>query len=92
MTKESTKVIKEPLKVKKVPSFLVSITAVILGVIAGSILILIIGKNPIVGFERLLFGAFSNKRRIGNTLSMSTQLILMGLSFSFAYKTGLFNI
>ena len=72
MTKESTKVIKEPLKVKKVPSFLVSITAVILGVIAGSILILIIGKNPIVGFERLLFGAFSNKRRIGNTLSMST--------------------
>ena len=92
MKNKSTKVINKPLQAKKVPSFLVSISAVILGVIAGSILILIIGKNPIVGFERLLFGAFSNKRRIGNTLSMSTQLILMGLSFSFAYKTGLFNI
>ena len=92
MKNESAKVINKPLKAKKVPSFLVSISAVILGVLAGSVLILIIGKNPIVGFERLLFGAFSNKRRIGNTLSMSTQLILMGLSFSFAYKTGLFNI
>ena len=92
MKKEKTKVIKKPLEAKKAPSFLVSISAVFLGVIAGAILILLIGKNPLVGYERLLFGAFSNKRRIGNTLSMSTQLILMGLSFSFAYKTGLFNI
>lgn len=92
MKKETAKVIKKPLEVKKVPSFLVSISTVFLGVLAGSILILMIGKNPIKGFERLLFGAFSNVRRVGNTLSMSTQLILMGLSFSFAYKTGLFNI
>lgn len=92
MKKETAKVIKKPLEVKKVPSFLVSISTVFLGVLAGSILILMIGKNPIKGFERLLFGAFSNVRRVGNTLSMSTQLILMGLSFFFAYKTGLFNI
>ena len=92
MKKETAKVIKKPLEVKKVPSFLVSISTVFLGVLAGSILILMIGKNPIKGFERLLFGAFSNVRRVGNTLSMSTKLILMGLSFSFAYKTGLFNI
>ena len=92
MKKETAKVIKKPLEVKKVPSFLVSISTVFLGVLAGSILILMIGKNPIKGFERLLFGAFSNVRRVGNTLSMSTQLILRGLSFSFAYKTGLFNI
>ena len=92
MKKETAKVIKKPLEIKKVPSFLVSISTVFLGVLAGSILILMIGKNPIKGFERLLFGAFSNVRRVGNTLSMSTQLILMGLSFSFAYKTGLFNI
>ncbi|MGN1164245.1 MAG: ABC transporter permease [Candidatus Ornithospirochaeta sp.] len=92
MKKEKTTMVKKPLEAKKVPSFLVSISAVVLGILAGSVLILIIGKNPITAFERLLFGAFSNKRRIGNTLGMSTQLILMGLSFSFAYKTGLFNI
>ena len=93
MMKKNTKTtIRKPLEAKKVPSFLVSISAVVLGVIAGSLLILIIGKNPITAFERLIFGAFSNKRRVGNTLGMSTQLILMGLSFSFAYKTGLFNI
>ncbi len=80
------------LKEKKASPFLVSISAVLLGICAGGILILCIGKNPFLGFERLAFGAFSNKRRIGNTLGMATQLILMGLSFSFAYKTGLFNI
>ena len=44
MKNESAKVINKPLKAKKVPSFLVSISAVILGVLAGSVLILIIGK------------------------------------------------
>ena len=92
MKKEKTVAVRKPLEQKKVPSVLVSISAVVLGVLAGSLLIIIIGKNPITAFERLLFGAFSNKRRVGNTLGMSTQLILMGLSFSFAYKTGLFNI
>ena len=73
-------------------SFIVSIITVILGVIAGSILILAIGKNPFVAFEKIIFGALSNTRRIGNTLAYSTQLILVGLSVSFAFKTGLFNI
>ena len=56
------------LKEKKASPFLVSISAVLLGICAGGILILCIGKNPFLGFERLAFGAFSNKRRIGNTL------------------------
>ena len=87
-----SKVINKPLEARKASPLLVSLSAVFLGIIAGAILIALIGKNPIAGFDRILFGALSNVRRIGNTLGMSTQLILIGLSVAFAFKTGLFNI
>ena len=80
------------LEARKASPLLVSLSAVFLGIIAGSIFILFIGKNPFDGFEKILFGALSSRRRIGNTLGMSTQLILIGLSVAFAFKTGLFNI
>ena len=82
----------KPLEARKASPLLVSLSAVFLGIIAGSIFILFIGKNPFDGFEKILFGALSSRRRIGNTLGMSTQLILIGLSVAFAFKTGLFNI
>lgn len=87
-----SKVINKPLEARKASPFLVSLSAVVLGVLAGALLICLIGKNPITGFDKILFGALSNVRRIGNTLGMSTQLILIGLSVAFAFKTGLFNI
>ena len=81
-----------PLEARKASPLLVSLSAVVLGIIAGALLILLIGKNPITGFDRIIFGALSNTRRVGNTLGMATQLILIGLSVAFAFKTGLFNI
>ena len=86
------KVINKPLEARKASPLLVSVSAVILGMLAGCILILVIGKNPITGYSKLFMGALSNKRKIGATIGISTQLIFAGLSFSFAYKTGLFNI
>ena len=84
--------INKPLEARKASPLIVSLSAVFLGIVAGCIFILCIGKNPFAGFERILFGALSNTRRIGNTLGMSTQFILIGLSVAFAFKTGLFNI
>ena len=86
------KEINKPLEARKASPLLVSVSAVILGMLAGCILILVIGKNPITGYSKLFMGALSNKRKIGATIGLSTQLIFAGLSFSFAYKTGLFNI
>ena len=87
------KKIKKPLfEIPFVKSAIVSMTTVLLGIIVGGLLILIIGKNPIEGFQKIIFGAVSNTRRIGNTMAYSTQLILVGLSVAFAFKTGLFNI
>ncbi len=69
-----------------------SILAVVLGLIAGAILMFLIGDNPIDGYAYLFKGGIMNIERIGNTLATSTPLILTGLSVAFAFRTGLFNI
>jgi simple sugar transport system permease protein len=73
-------------------AFLVAISAVVLGLLAGAILMAAIGSNPFEGFLYLNKGALMNIERIGNTLATSTTLMLVGLSVAFAFKTGLFNI
>lgn len=69
-----------------------SILAVILGLIAGAILMFVIGDNAIEGYAYLFKGGLMNISRIGDTLATATPLILTGLSVGFAFKTGLFNI
>lgn len=71
---------------------IVSIIAIILGLAAGGILMLIIGANPFEGYMYLFQGALRNIERIGNTLATATPLIFAGLSVAFAFRTGLFNI
>lgn len=72
--------------------FLMSVFAVILGLIAGAILMIATGNNPLDGFYYLFRGGLMNIERIGNTLATATPLIFAGLSVAFAFKTGLFNI
>ncbi len=69
-----------------------ALAAVFLGLIAGAILMLFIGKNPVMGYVSLFRGGLMNAERIGNTLATATPLILTGLSVAFAFRTGLFNI
>lgn len=70
----------------------VSLIAVFLGLLAGAVLILITGNNPLEGYTYLFRGGLMSVERIGNTLATATPLILTGLSVAFAFKTGLFNI
>jgi simple sugar transport system permease protein len=77
---------------KQSNAFLVAVSAVILGLVAGAILMASIGSNPFVGFWFLFRGALMNVERVGNTLATATTLMLVGLSVAFAFKTGLFNI
>lgn len=71
---------------------IVSVMAVLLGLIAGAILMLLVGKNPLEGFMYLFQGGLKNLSRIGDTIATATPLILTGLSVAFAFRTGLFNI
>ncbi|MGL6173798.1 MAG: ABC transporter permease [Cellulosilyticaceae bacterium] len=71
---------------------IVSLIAVLLGLIAGALLMVSTGHNPIQGFSFLIQGGVKNMERIGNTIATATPLILTGLSVAFAFRTGLFNI
>jgi simple sugar transport system permease protein len=73
-------------------NFLISLLAVLFGLLAGALLMAITGHNPLEGFSYLLEGGLKNPERIGNTLATATPLILTGLSVAFAFRTGLFNI
>lgn len=70
----------------------VSLLSVVLGLLAGAVLMLVTGNNPFAGYLFLFSGGLMNIERIGNTLATATPLVLTGLSVAFAFKTGLFNI
>ena len=72
--------------------FVVGVVAVILGLIAGALLMVATGNDAMEGYEFLFKGGLMNLERVGNTLATATPLILTGLSVAFAFRTGLFNI
>ncbi|MGY3714967.1 ABC transporter permease [Sutcliffiella cohnii] len=71
---------------------IVSLIAVLFGLIAGAILMAFTGNSPIAGYQYLFEGGLKSISRIGNTLATATPLIFTGLSVAFAFRTGLFNI
>lgn len=70
----------------------VAIVAVALGLIAGAILMVLVGGNPWDGYLNLMKGGLNGLSRFGDTFGYATQLVLTGLSVAFAFRTGLFNI
>ncbi len=85
-------------KVKKVDnksrllSIGVPLISVILALLIGSILLLFIDVNPIEAYKYLIFGNFTSIYNISEIFVKATPIILTGLAFTFAYRTGLFNI
>ena len=80
------------LKLSKLRPFLVSILAILFGFLVGTVLLLLSGANPLECFKLLFQGGLLTKKRLFNTFSSAIPLIFTGLSVTFAYKTGLFNI
>jgi general nucleoside transport system permease protein len=76
----------------RLTNFLIPLLAVLLGVIVGSIVMLVSGYDPIAGYSALLYGAFGDSYYIGETIRQMTPYILAGLAVAFAFRTGLFNI
>jgi general nucleoside transport system permease protein len=73
-------------------SAVVSILAVVFGLLAGAVFMAVTGNNPFTGYFYLFSGGLKSIERVGNTLATATPLILSGLAVAFAFKTGLFNI
>lgn len=71
---------------------IISLLAVLFGLLAGALLMAVTGHNPVEGYQFLFQGGLKNIERIGNTIATGTPLIFTGLSVAFAFRTGLFNI
>ena len=79
---------------------IVSILVVLLGFIVGTILVILVGKDPANMYKAIWYSIVGkvnsrgvwNTRYIGETLAFSIPFILCGLSMAFAARVGLFNI
>lgn len=71
---------------------LISLIAVLFGLLAGAVMMILVGANPITGYFYLFRGGLMNMERIGNTLATATPIIFSGLAVAFAFRTGMFNI
>lgn len=76
----------------KTQSWAIPLIAVFLGILLGSILMLIFGYNPFWAFNDLFYTAFGSIKNIGEIFRAMGPLILIALGFSVASKAGFFNV
>lgn len=72
--------------------FFTSVVSIFLGFLVGAVVLALAGFNPIVAYKSMILGIFSKPKYLAWVIVRSTPLILTGLSVSFAFRTGLFNI
>jgi simple sugar transport system permease protein len=72
--------------------FLYTLLAIFIGLLAGSVILLITGFNPLTAYKTLFTGIFGSFKNIMYMVQYATPIIFTGLSVTFAFKTGLFNI
>ena len=71
---------------------LYTLIAIAIGFLVGAILLLAIGNNPAVAYQKLFEGVFSKPKFITYSIVYASPLILTGLSVAFSFRTGVFNI
>ncbi|MBS4536608.1 ABC transporter permease [Clostridium sp. D2Q-14] len=69
-----------------------TILSIIMGLLVGAIVLLIAGFNPVQAYRIMIDGVFSRTKYISYAIIYATPLIITGLSVTFAFRTGLFNI
>ncbi len=73
-------------------AFMVPIVSVVIALLIASVIIILIGKNPLEAYGVMFKGAFGSKAAIANTIIKTTPLILTGLAVGFGFRAGVFNI
>ena len=71
---------------------LVPVYAILLALLVASVVILLVGGNPLEAYWALLRGMFGSADRIAASLGRSTPFIGAALAVAFAFRAGLFNI
>ncbi|MEY8354231.1 ABC transporter permease [Lachnospiraceae bacterium 54-53] len=71
---------------------IVPVISILVAFLIGGIIILCLGKNPFQAYGFLFSGAFGSGRKVAQTLVIACPLIFTGLTASFSYKCGVFNL
>jgi len=69
-----------------------SLFAIVIGLVIGGLVLAIRGYDPVIGFYQLFSGAFFTEIGLASTLSYTTTLLLVGITFGLGMRAGLFNI
>ena len=69
-----------------------SLVTILIGLIAGALLMIPFGYDPLKAYPALFRGAFGSVADIMETLAFATPLMLTAVTFAVGVKTGLFNI
>ncbi|MDR2767716.1 MAG: ABC transporter permease [Treponema sp.] len=73
-------------------AFLYTLLAIIIGLAAGALILIVTGFNPLTAYGVLFQGIFGSPKNIMYMVQYATPIILTGLAVTFAFRTGLFNI
>ncbi|HHH83563.1 MAG TPA: ABC transporter permease [Chloroflexi bacterium] len=68
------------------------VLAILLALLAGSVIILIYGSNPLQAYAAMLDGAVGNRAALANTGVRTAPLLLGGLAVAFGFKANLLNV
>ncbi|WP_417266817.1 ABC transporter permease [Celeribacter baekdonensis] len=71
---------------------LIPLISIFLAFLLSGLVIMAIGKDPVVALKTMVQGAFGSSNGIGYTLYYTTNFIFTGLSVAVAYHARLFNI
>ncbi len=71
---------------------LISVIALLLGLFAGGIFLMILGVNPFVAYLTIVKGAFQSKIAIQGTIRIAIPLLISSLGVSLAFKMKFWNI
>ncbi len=77
---------------ESVSSGFTTAAAIVVSLLIGGALMLLLGYNPLEAYRELAVGAFVGAFNFGSTLERFTPLLLTGLAFTVAAKSGAFNV
>jgi general nucleoside transport system permease protein len=69
-----------------------SLGALLLSLVAGGVLIVIAGGDPISAYRSLIDGAFGSPYALGQMLVLAVPLLVMGLGLAMAFRARVYNI
>jgi simple sugar transport system permease protein len=73
-------------------TLLYTLLAIFIGFFAGAVILVVTGFNPFQAYGTLFTGVFGSVKNLIYAVQYATPIIFTGLSVTFAFKTGLFNI